>query len=293
MTHTPQPPEQAAPVPPSGLARPDRKPLGWIAAFIASLVALIAAIGFIFLLLPALDNPIQTLVIPSASMAMPDEDPELHHDGTIIQLAETEFLFFPDRSGDSGLQVGDLRRGAVPNAQRDPFMAAIMSFDTSGIPAGAEIVSGRLTFYRGRHDNDPDDYFGPLWLDQKTGHFGSSPLGETGETPETNDFLAAATIPAAAEVPIPELEGGLVVIQLTNEMLAALNQEGGDGSGLTQFRLRFDHDNPEANNDEDNRVTFFGGNMKNAQPENAYGAAPAGGDRRPKLIVTFDLSQAP
>lgn len=121
----------------------------------------------------------------------------------------------------SGLALG---RGSDGKDNR-----TLLSFDTSRIPAGKEVVRAYLTVARAGGSGDP--WASPagnrLLLDLRTGCFGTSC------TTEAADWSAPASVPAAAEVPAFS-SGTRASTDLSRAALAAL-----DRTGTTQLRLRF------------------------------------------------------
>ncbi|MFI8823622.1 PHB depolymerase family esterase [Streptomyces sp. NPDC053431] len=131
----------------------------------------------------------------------------------------------------SGAAVGTLEdlygfalgRGTDGNVNR-----TLLSFDTSRIPAGAEVTRAYLTVSRSSGSGDP--WASPagnrLLVDVRTGCFGGCAV-------EAGDWSAPATVAGAAEIAAFS-SGSAVSTDLTPAALAAL-----DRSGTTQLRLGF------------------------------------------------------
>lgn len=142
----------------------------------------------------------------------------------------------------------------------------ILSFDTSGIPAGATIKSAELRLHGGASSSAGKNLFsllGNLLVDVRKGAFGSNAL-------QLSDFQAA---PSAKKVGsfglgLPTVIGGLwYSAGLNSTGMADINR-----TGITQFRVYFTK--PTNLNHLDNYMNFSGG-------ENASFA--------PELVVTYSL----
>ena len=143
--------------------------------------------------------------------------------------------------------AGTLRLG--DDATNRQFRS-ILSFDTSGLPAGAVIRGATLEIEKAGLVGiyDPMNNFTPLLVDIQNGSFGASAL-------EATDFQAAATTSLSAQfAPIRGQPGWY-------QLALALKLKGGspeiNRSGVTQLRLRFSlktNGNLAADYD-----TFFGG----------------------------------
>ncbi|MET9963439.1 PHB depolymerase family esterase [Streptomyces sp. NPDC006326] len=131
-------------------------------------------------------------------------------DGSAAALGTLEDLY--------GLALG---RGGDGRYDR-----AVLSFDTSLIPAGKEITRAYVTLARNGGSADPWAGGNRLLVDVRTGCFG-------GCSPEPGDWSAPATVAGAAEVPA-FLTGSAASSDLSAAGLAAL-----DRTGTTQVRLRF------------------------------------------------------
>ncbi|HXJ37328.1 MAG TPA: hypothetical protein VMS22_25145 [Candidatus Eisenbacteria bacterium] len=129
----------------------------------------------------------------------------------------------------------------VGDQQNDGQVRAVVSFDTSPIPDDAVILSATLRLKRvGIQGTTPFASLGRLFVDVQTGGFSGNPVAEPG------DFEVGATVPAAATLNDPDMNGDLVSIGKLNAAgLAAINK-----TGRTQFRLGFEvHDNANATSD--------------------------------------------
>jgi hypothetical protein len=92
-------------------------------------------------------------------------------DGWIREYSETSNSGRSTSGTDSGstaLRIGD--------ASADRSYKAIVSFDTSGVPAGATVSGARLelTWARNVGDNPPQPTFGTAWVDLSVGGIGAS-----------------------------------------------------------------------------------------------------------------------
>ena len=173
-------------------------------------------------------------------------------DGTLIE--------WPAQSGVGGvmipialgLNVGDQPTGAQTRA--------ILSFDTSGIPDDATIVSAFVRIQRiAIRGHNPFRILGSLVVDVQDGSFGDDP------ELDPSDFQAPATAPMAGTLSVPLTNGAWSWAALAPAGLAAINK-----SGRTQLRLRFTvHDSGIGIGD---RVVFGAGDQTMVQ-------------LRPRLIV--------
>ncbi|GAA0675157.1 hypothetical protein GCM10010193_30170 [Kitasatospora atroaurantiaca] len=140
-------------------------------------------------------------------------------DGYVKAAADGSSPAVGTLSGSLGLAVG---RGTDGKQNR-----ALLSFDTSGIPAGAVITGARLTVAYGSGSGDP--FSGSrLVVDARTGCFGAA--GTTG----TDDWSAAVT--AAEVATIGRFSSGSQTsTDLSPAGLAAITP-----GGTVQLRLSFD-----------------------------------------------------
>jgi len=153
------------------------------------------------------------------------------HDGWVRESNETSGVggaFASGGTGNQAIRVGDHRR--------DQQYKAILSFDTSVVPAGCSVTSATLQLTRGSVvGTDPFPTFQPLTVDIQSGGFsGNVAL-------EASDFQAAATATGVATMSQPAGNGSLSQGTLSNVGVAAINT-----AGITQLRLQFrldDNDN--------------------------------------------------
>jgi hypothetical protein len=129
---------------------------------------------------------------------------------------------------------------------------AILSFDTSKLPAGAVIQSVTLRIKQSGKPvgSDPFKTMGTLLLDIKKGSFGKSAL-------EITDFQAKSV-----------KKVGTFAKESTGWYVAALNATGIaniNRTGVTQFRLYFTKD--DNNNAKAEYMKFFSGNNGTGKPE--------------------------
>ncbi|MEM7586392.1 MAG: Ig-like domain-containing protein, partial [Acidobacteriota bacterium] len=157
-------------------------------------------------------------------------------------------------AGSSALRPGDQRR--------DRQYKAIVSFDTSSIPAGATILSADLRLQRGKvTGTNPFTTHGTCWVDIQTGAFSGS------NAIENSDFQAAATASQVASLSNPPSNGDWSEGSLNAAGLAAIND-----SGRTQLRIFFDlDDNDDSGNDY---MGYYSGDNSNSS-------------RHPQLVVTY------
>jgi subtilisin family serine protease len=147
--------------------------------------------------------------------------------------------------GASGLILGDDSRGRQ--------YRSILSFDTSGIPAGATITSATVKLKRRKQTGaDPFLIMGPCYADVVTGAFGSADLVK-------EDFQAIATVSQAAVLSNPAADGAISTGVLNEEGMAAINR-----GGLTQIRLSCSP--PTDGNRSKDFIKFYGG--EDRHPEN-------------------------
>jgi hypothetical protein len=155
---------------------------------------------------------------PATSVTLPSLDAQ---DGYVKAAPDGSGAAVGTLEAVSGLAVG---RGADGKDNR-----TLLSFDTSRVPAGKEVVRAYLTVARAGGSGDPwgSPAGNRLLLDLRTGCFGAS-CGT-----EAADWSAPATVPAAAEVPALG-SGTRASTDLSPAALTAL-----DRTGTTQLRLRF------------------------------------------------------
>lgn len=159
---------------------------------------------------PPTGNPVLSL----ASVAIEDGYTKANTLGSSAEVGTLESLY--------GLAIG---RGSDSK-----FNRALLSFDTSQLPAGAEIVSVRLSLTHRGASGDP--WASPagnrLLIDLRQGCFG----GDCALI--ASDHGAASTLDAVAEVP-RFTSGAQDSAAFSTAALASINR-----SGRTQLRLRFE-----------------------------------------------------
>ena len=164
-------------------------------------------------------------------------------------------------ANSSGAGARPIRPG---DGTQDRQYKAILSFDTSSIPAGATVQSATLRLRRGtlRGDNNPfTSGFGQCLVDVNSGGF-------SGNTAiQAADFQAAATATAVAAMTAPASNGDWSEGALNAAGVAAVNV-----NGTTQFRVYFEVDD----NDDgaDDHMGYYSGDNSNAA-------------NHPQLVVTY------
>ena len=155
---------------------------------------------------------------PGGTATLPSVDAE---DGYIKAGADGSGPALGTLEGTYGLAVG---RGADGR-----FNRTVLSFDTSGIPAGKRITRAYVTVTRSSGSGDPwsSPLGNRLLVDVQSGCLG-------GCAPEPSDWAATPTAPGAAEI-APFVSGARSSTDLSAAGLAAINR-----SGRTQLRLRFE-----------------------------------------------------
>jgi hypothetical protein len=152
------------------------------------------------------------------------------------------------------MRVGDM--------VQDRQNRAIVSFDTSGIPDTATIVSATLRLHRvGINGSNPFGILGACAFDVQRGAFGGN------AALAASDFQAVATAPGAGTLGNAATNGTWSAGVVGPAGLAAI-----DKTGLTQLRVAFVlDDNDDAASDS---LRYATGNDNNAT-------------RRPQLVVTY------
>jgi hypothetical protein len=137
--------------------------------------------------------------------------------------------------GAATFQVGD--NGS------DQQIKGFVSFDTSGLPPNAVLVSARLVLYRSSLlGTNPFTTHGVCRVEIKTGAFNNLAL-------EPADFQAAATGQIVSILSNPTVNGSYAYATLSPQGLAAINR-----TGTTQLRLSFATDD---NDDLSGDALFF------------------------------------
>lgn len=155
-----------------------------------------------------------------------------------------------DASPELGLKVGD--------EQRNRRFKSILSFKTSDLPVGAQIVSAQLEFSLGTIKGSNPLNRGPIYIDMKKGSFGR------GASLEARDYQAAATANkinavtgiSAARAKRKKTKKALLVSRFTVN-LSSSSFQNINIIGRTQFRL-YQALPSDANNLSD-FIAFYGG----------------------------------
>ena len=178
-------------------------------------------------------------------------------DGWVRESSENSNVGGRNNSGNSG--TGSLRAG---DNKSDRQYKAILSFDTSVIPAGATVTSATLRLRRGTvNGTNPFTTHGTCWIDVKTGGFnGSTAL-------QNADFEAAADAAQAGALSNAASNGDWSEGSLDANGLAAV-----DVNGTTQFRVYYNLD------DNDDRGNDYMG---------WYAANASSASNRPELVITY------
>jgi hypothetical protein len=134
-------------------------------------------------------------------------------------------------TGEASLRAGD-------NATRRQ-LKAVVSFDTSALPAGVGITRATLNLTRGTTLGDPLATLGDLYGDVQTGGLGAS------RALEASDFEAPAAAPRALRLAV---DSASAFGDLDAEGISAI-----DPSGVTQIRLEFEFDD-----DDDSSKDYLG-----------------------------------
>ncbi|MET9438355.1 PHB depolymerase family esterase [Streptomyces sp. NPDC006551] len=149
-----------------------------------------------------------------------------------LESVDAEDGYVKAATDGSGATVGTMEDGyglALGRGTDGRVNRTLLSFDTSRIPAGKEIVRARLTVNRGSGSGDP--WASPagnrLLVDVRTGCFGACGV-------EASDWSAAATVAGGAQIGAFS-SGSATSTDLSAAALAAL-----DRTGTTQVRLRFE-----------------------------------------------------
>lgn len=143
----------------------------------------------------------------------------------------TEDGYVKAGAGGGAAEVGIFSSLAIGRGTDRKLNRAVLSFDTSAIPAGATVTRAFLTIAHHWTYGRPWDSAGagPMTIDVKSGVFGTS------AATQTDDWGAPPTAAAAASVP-PFAGGSQRSAEFNAAGLAAINK----GSGArTQLRLQF------------------------------------------------------
>jgi hypothetical protein len=176
------------------------------------------------------------------------------YDGHVVESTET--------SSQGGQAFPNGPTVAVGDTSTDQQVKGIVSFDTSGLPDNAVIVSAKLVLYRsGVLGASPFDTHNAAKVDVKTGSFNNFALLEPA------DFQALATSLGVSILSKAAANGDYSYATLPNAGLAAINK-----TGLTQLRVYF------GKGDDDDSISDF---LYFAAGENANP------DLRPRLFVEY------
>ncbi len=179
------------------------------------------------------------------------------HDGYLLESSEISSVAGSLAAGDSGAQA--LRAG---DDALDRQWRSILSFDTSSIPDFAPIIAASVQLATGSVVGGPTLSLSTLYVDQRSGFFGSS------SGLELEDFSAPQTVLNAA----PLYRVGSSTLSWRTGKLGSAGLSAINRTGLTQFRLRYFRD------DDDNLTPdflgFFSGDATTAVS-------------RPRLVVVY------
>jgi len=184
-------------------------------------------------------------------------------DGWVLESGENTNVGGTLKSSDStniGLLAGD-------NASNYQYKS-IVSFDTSGIPDNATLVSAKLRLQRGVvSGTNPFDTHGALWADIRNGGFNNNTALETA------DFQAPATAAQVTSLSKAANNNDWSEGDLNSAGLTAINK-----TGVTQLRLYFNLDD---NNDKGiDYLSYYPGE---------YATAAS----RPQLVVRYIVNDPP
>jgi murein DD-endopeptidase MepM/ murein hydrolase activator NlpD len=176
------------------------------------------------------------------------------HDGWVLEAGE-----FKDKGGSRNATASTVRIG---DDAKDRQYRAILSFDTSNIPANAKIIKVTLKIKRaGITGTNPFSTHGKLLVDVRKGAFSDN------SSLQLDDYQAAASKLNISNIP-KTLSSGWHTKVWTSGIFDYINT-----SGITQFRLRF------AIEDNDD----FGADFLKIYSGDADEA------NRPQLIVEYEL----
>ncbi len=167
-------------------------------------------------------------------------------DGSVLESGESSSVGGTFNAGNILFPVGD-------DAQNRQYKD-ILSFDTSALPDGAEVVSVRLRVQQSGVivGKNPFAQFGTLWVDVVSGSFGAAGLS-------ASDFQAAAGLQKAGSFGATPTSGWYGAL-LKSQTFAIVNK-----TGRTEFRLYF---NLEDNNDHiADFIRFGSGEATSGKPE--------------------------
>ncbi|MEM9557545.1 MAG: Ig-like domain-containing protein [Acidobacteriota bacterium] len=181
-------------------------------------------------------------------------------DGWVREAGETSGVgdtASASNAGKNALRIGDSRQ--------DEQLKAIVSFDTSAIPDGAEVQSAILRLTRGgSRGGDPwtQPVFGALSIDvAPAGGFGGNAVLED------SDFEATAAVSQSGTMSVVLNQG-----EVSEGSLDAAGRAAVDVAGVTQLRLAFAVDDDDDRSDD--MAGFYPGENGNAS-------------RRPALVIVY------
>jgi hypothetical protein len=155
------------------------------------------------------------------------------NDGWVLESGENTGVggsFDSNGTGGAALRVGD-------DTAKNQYKS-ILSFDTSGLPDNAIVISATLRVKRGTAAGNSSG-FGAIWIDVKTFNFNSN------VALENDDFQASTTVSQAATMSYPSTNGIWSTGSLNTAGLNAINR-----TGRTQMRMYFNlDDDNDASND--------------------------------------------
>jgi len=179
-------------------------------------------------------------------------------DGWVRESTETSNLGGKSDAvgaGDHPIRFGDYKK--------DQQFKAIVSFDTSSLPAGSTVQAASLELTQGKFkgNNDPYATFGTAWVDLSANGFGGNPALSK------SDFEAPADVIHTGQM----TDDGT----LGTASLDAAGQIAIEGSNLIQLRIAFElDDNDDAGKDY---TGYYSGDNRDS-------------GKHPRLVIDYTLS---
>ena len=173
------------------------------------------------------------------------------HDGYLQESHETSEV--------GGFADGISRNILIGDTSSRQQLIALLSFDTSQVPAGAHIVSAELIMTRSSargNPAEPDAPLGNMLVDMLCPVDSDSIYGDVPE-PEVTDFQAFSDLVDMTEAPLtyPTANGRTANGFLTETGVEALNRDG-----VTQMKVRFQV--PDNDNDRADYLMFYSGDIR-------------------------------